>query len=259
MAGQSSWGDYLGEIQDAVVAVAPARRRRSGFWLGFVSGAAVVVILGGAAAAVWFNSPGVTQASPAAPTTSAPTTSATSVAAPTTFGTLVIGETERDGSYERDAFGQSWADIDRNGCDTRNDILGRDLIDIEFKEGTNDCKVLAGTLVDSYSGETIAFVSGQTTSSEVQIDHIVPLAWAWYHGARDWTERDRETFANDPLNLVAVNGFDNQSKSDSGPALWMPPEAGFACDYLDSFVAVLVEYELTIGADDAAFISGADC
>jgi len=256
MSGQGSWGDYLGDIERVVAAAPRAKRRRSGFWLGFVSGATVVAIIGGAAAAIWLSSASVTQASPTAPTSAVPTSTPSSAG---TFDSLVIGETDRDGSYDRDAFGQSWADIDRNGCDTRNDILGRDLIDIEFKEGTNDCKVLSGTLVDSYSGDTIPFIAGQDTSADVQIDHIVPLAWAWYHGARDWSEQEREDFANDPINLVAVNGYDNQSKSDSGPAQWMPPETSFACDYLDGFVAVLVEYELTIGVDDAEFIDGAGC
>ena len=274
MSGQGSWGDYLGDIERVVAAAPRAKRRRSGFWLGFVSGATVVAIIGGAAAAIWLSSASVTQASPTAPTSAVPTSTPSSAG---TFDSLVIGETDRDGSYDRDAFGQSWADIDRNGCDTRNDILGRDLIDIEFKEGTNDCKVLSGTLVDSYSGDTIPFIAGQDTSADVQIDHLLPLKAVYATGGEAWPAEKREALANDPVNLLAVKGTENSSKSDSLPSEWLPgfypdvsdrhdlgqrvvwddlpTDTTLQCWYVDKLVPVFVAYDLGVTPEDRAALT----
>lgn len=152
--------------------------------------------------------------------------------------------------YDRDLFGQAWADVDRNGCDTRNDILRRDLIDIVVKAGTNGCKVLRGELEDPYTGVAIDFVSGQNTSVLVQIDHVVPLAWAWSNGANSWSDDARVLFANDPANLLAVSGDENQAKSASGPSQWLPPNVAFACEYSLRFVDVLATYSLSVPADD---------
>ncbi|TKJ95730.1 HNH endonuclease [Plantibacter flavus] len=151
--------------------------------------------------------------------------------------------------YDRDRFGQRWADIDRNGCDTRNDVLARDLVDVTFKPGTRDCVVLTGVLHDLYTGSTIDFQRGERSSQLVQIDHVVPLAWGWRHGGNTWTEQQREQFANDPINLQAVDGATNSSKSDSGPGDWMPPSAASHCEYAARFVLVLMAYDLTV--DDA--------
>ncbi|MFJ5696157.1 HNH endonuclease family protein [Arthrobacter sp. NPDC093125] len=86
--------------------------------------------------------------------------------------------------YTREEFGPAWADVDRNGCDTRDDILARDLSNETFKPGTNNCVVATGTLADKYIGTAINFIRGQDTSSDVQIDHIVPLSDAWQKGAQ---------------------------------------------------------------------------
>jgi hypothetical protein len=155
--------------------------------------------------------------------------------------------------YERDAFGSGWRDPDQNGCDARNDILARDLEAVSFEPGTHECVVTSGTLHDPYSGTTIAFLRGNDTSALVQIDHIVPLSWGWSHGAARWTDEQRVAFANDPLNLMAVDGPTNGSKSDSGPAEWMPPSAGYACDYVENFLAVLIIYDLAV--DDATRVA----
>lgn len=154
--------------------------------------------------------------------------------------------------YDRGAFGQAWTDVDRNGCDTRNDILGRDLVEVVFKQGTNECKVLSGVLNDPYIGVPIEFVSGLDTSVLVQIDHVVPLAYAWRHGAWAWTNDQRLAYANDPMNLLAVDGETNIAKSDSGPSEWLPPNTAYLCRYLDGFVEVLVAYDLTIEPADYA-------
>ncbi|MCU1438519.1 MAG: endonuclease [Naasia sp.] len=154
--------------------------------------------------------------------------------------------------YERDLFGAGWRDPDRNGCDARNDTLARDLTAVIFKEGSQDCVVLAGALDDPYTGTIIDFRRGQGTSELVQIDHVVPLSWAWRQGAGAWAEEQRIAFANDPDNLLAVDGSTNASKSDSGPSEWLPPDADFACDYARLFTAVLVEYRLGVGVADRA-------
>lgn len=144
--------------------------------------------------------------------------------------------------YERSAFGPAWADVDRNGCDTRNDILRRDLIDIATRPGTHDCVVISGTLRDPYSGTTVPFAKAR--AGDIQIDHVVPLSWAWEHGAYSWTTESREAFANDPLNLQATIGKLNAAKGDSGPDEWLPPAEAYTCAYLDRWMAIRTKYRL---------------
>jgi len=152
--------------------------------------------------------------------------------------------------YTRAQFGPAWADVDRNGCDTRNDILKRDLTKEVFKEKTNGCTVLSGTLVDPFSGETINFVRGVTTSSEVQIDHSVALSNAWQTGAFKLTPDQRKAFANDPLNLMAVKGRLNSQKGDGDAATWLPPLKSFRCDYVSRQIAVKIKYKLWFTAPE---------
>ncbi|HLT68364.1 MAG TPA: HNH endonuclease family protein [Microbacterium sp.] len=148
--------------------------------------------------------------------------------------------------YDRDEFGSGWQDPDRNGCDARNDVLARDMTDLTFKRGTHDCIVLTGVLDDPYSGATIDFQRGQTTSSAVQIDHVVALSDAWQKGAQQLSDDERELLANDPLNLLAVDGPTNASKSDGDAATWLPPEKSFRCEYVARQVAVKQAYELWV-------------
>ncbi|WP_428903386.1 HNH endonuclease family protein [Microbacterium sp. YY-03] len=163
---------------------------------------------------------------------------------------LALADGNSAPDYDRDLFGQRWADVDRNGCDTRNDMLARDLADPSFKPGTRDCKVLTGTLTDPYSGASIEFVNGPDTSPRVQIDHIVALAWAWRQGAHEWSPEQRETFANDPRNLRASGEATNQAKSDSGPSRWLPPAPELQCRFVMEWASVVVDYDLSINADD---------
>lgn len=160
-------------------------------------------------------------------------------------GLSVKGRAPRTG-FEREKFGPAWADVDRNGCDTRNDILKRDLRDEEFKPGTHDCIVLSGVLEDPYSGKSITFKRGQDTSSAVQIDHLVPLSDAWQKGAQQWTAAKRKEFANDPLNLLAVDGPLNGQKSDSDAATWLPPRRSYRCAYIARQVEVKAKYEVWV-------------
>ncbi|GLB64055.1 hypothetical protein NCCP2495_19340 [Dietzia sp. NCCP-2495] len=153
--------------------------------------------------------------------------------------------------YDRDLFGQAWSDdvgveFGHNGCDTRNDILRRDLVEATLKPGTRDCVVLTGVLTGPYSGERIEFQRGQGTSSQVQVDHVVALSDAWQKGAQRLTVDQRRDFANDPLNLLAVAGHVNQSKSDGDAATWLPPRREFRCSYVARQVMVKERYGLWV-------------
>jgi hypothetical protein len=154
--------------------------------------------------------------------------------------------------YTRDQFGQAWADVDRNGCDTRNDILKRDLTGISYKPGTRNCVVASGTLVDRYSGETINFLRGNITSMEVQIDHVVALSNAWQTGAFKLSADQRKALANDPLNLFAVKGRLNSQKGDGDAATWLPPLKSFRCTYVAQQIAVKAKYSLWVVAPEKA-------
>lgn len=146
--------------------------------------------------------------------------------------------------YSRAQFGQTWADINHNGCDTRNDILNRDLTSVIYKPNTHSCVVLSGILRDPYSGTEINFLRGNKTSSEVQIDHVVSLSNAWQTGAFRLTIQVRTQMANDPLNLLAVKGSLNSQKSDGDAATWLPPLKSFRCAFVARQVAVKAKYGL---------------
>ena len=146
--------------------------------------------------------------------------------------------------YARSAFGPAWADVDRNGCDTRNDILKRDLTQITFRAKTKDCIVEIGILTDPFSGGSINFQRGIRTSALVQIDHVVALSNAWQTGIFKSDLATRKSFANDPLNLLAVKGSLNSQKRDGDAATWLPPNKPFRCDYVSRQVEVKVKYGL---------------
>ena len=152
--------------------------------------------------------------------------------------------------YTRAQFGQTWADVDRNGCDTRNDILKRDLTGQVYKEKTRECVVLSGTLIDPFSGETINFVRGNVSSMQVQIDHVVALSNAWQTGAFKLSVKDRTAFANDPMNLLAVKGRLNSQKGDGDAATWLPPLKSYRCDYVARQIAVKIKYKLWFTAPE---------
>ena len=156
--------------------------------------------------------------------------------------------------YTRDQFGTPWKDVDRNGCDTRNDILNRDLSSIIYKVSSHDCVVLSGVLVDPYSGESINFLRGVSTSSEVQIDHVVALLNAWQSGAFKLTLEKRTAFANDPLNLLAVKGRLNSQKGAGDAATWLPPKKSYRCAYVARQVAVKYKYGIWLTAPEKTAI-----
>jgi hypothetical protein len=229
----------------------------------------LVIIVGALYANGRGNAP--TSSSTPAPTSSAaPSSGGTpAVAGPVPAGTLdpaaaagalaalvVAPKGSLDG-YERDCgsgagcvFGPAWADVDHNGCDTRNDVLHRDLTGIEVRPGTHDCVVVAGTLADPYTGTTVAFAKAH--ADQVQIDHVVPLAAAWTQGAKAWTAAKREGFANDPGNLIATQSGPNESKGDDTADEWVPPNAAFGCAYARVIVTVKQHYALSVTAAERA-------
>jgi hypothetical protein len=146
-------------------------------------------------------------------------------------------------------FGPAWNDPnDHSGCDTRDRVLRAQLTNVTFKPGTRDCKVESGMLADPYSGQTIEYHRGDR--SNVQIDHIVPLALAWDAGAWNWSQARRVAFANDTDELLAVSGKENEAKGDASIGRWLPPNKAFDCRYVQLYLAVAVKYQLPITTAD---------
>jgi hypothetical protein len=152
--------------------------------------------------------------------------------------------------YDRDRFGQAWLDADRNGCDTRNDILGEHLRAVTLE--SNGCVVAAGSYEDPYTGSRIDYWQGH--GSLIDIDHIVSLGNAWATGALGWPIKKRAAFANDPLNLLPTDAGANRQKGDGDAATWLPPNASFRCEYVSRQVAVKAKYDLWVTAPEKAAI-----
>ena len=180
------------------------------------------------------------------------TADAATSAAETLLESLAVKGRAPKTGYTRAQFGQTWADVNRNGCDTRNDILKRDLTNVIFRSGTRDCVVESGTLIDPYSGMTINFVKGNKSSMVVQIDHVVALSNAWQTGAFKLTLAKRTEFANDPDNLLAVQGRLNSQKGDGDAATWLPPLKSYRCTYISKQIAVKAKYGLWVTAPEKA-------
>ena len=153
--------------------------------------------------------------------------------------------------YSRKQFGNGWGKI--NGCSVREVILARDLTDEKIDE---KCRVLSGVLNDPYTGQVIQFQRGEKTSSKVQIDHVVALSDAWQKGAQQISPEEREKLANDPLNLLAVDGPANQAKGDGDAATWLPSNKSFRCQYIARQVAVKRKYRLWVTEAEKSAMSG---
>lgn len=168
-----------------------------------------------------------------------------------TLATLVDRDRDPVG-YQRAAFGPAWVDADRNGCDTRNDVLARDLTAVTFKAGTHDCVVATGVLErDPYTGQRVVFTRG-ARSADVQIDHVVSLADAWRSGANTWAPELRSAYANNPAVLLAVAGPVNESKSDKAADEWHPSAPGAACAYATRVVSIKAVWHLSVTAPERA-------
>lgn len=160
---------------------------------------------------------------------------------------------DRTQDFQRWRFGQAWSDdvnveFGHNGCNTRDDILRRDLTNLVVRPGT--CFAQSGVLRDPYTGAVIDFVRGPETSNAVEIDHVVSLADAWYTGARTWDPQRRLDFANDPRNLLAVSPKANFDKAFRDAASWLPADAAFRCDFVARQVDVKTTYGLWVSAKE---------
>ncbi|WP_310961603.1 HNH endonuclease family protein [Nocardioides terrisoli] len=178
--------------------------------------------------------------------------------------TRVLASRPFPGGYDRDCgpshgcvFGPAWTDDTtapdgHNGCDTRNDVLREQLRHPVVEPGTHDCKVIGGTFDDPYTGRTFDFAVHHQT---IQIDHLVPLAYAWDMGASRWSQVRREQFANDTrVELLASWGPANESKGDSGPGDWLPINTTFRCTYLARYLHAIDVYGLAMTRADASSI-----
>ena len=174
-------------------------------------------------------------------------------AARATLDRLPVEGWDRVTDFSRWRFGKPWSDdvdveFGHNGCNTRDDILRRDLADLVVRPGT--CYAQSGVLHDPYTGQTIAFTRGPATSDAVQIDHLVSLSDAWYKGAREWDDQRRRNFANDPRNLLAVGGQANFDKAFRDAAAWLPPNEAFRCEFVARQVDVKAAYGLWVSAKE---------
>src|SRR6185503_7215787 len=160
---------------------------------------------------------------------------------------------DRQTDFSRYRFGEPWSDdvnveFGHNGCNTRDDILRRDLTQLVVRPGT--CYAQSGVLIDRYTGESIAFVRGPDSSEAIQIDHVISLSDAWYKGARDWDEQRRRDFANDPRNLLAVGAKANFDKAFRDANAWLPPNPAFRCEFVARQIAVKAAYRLWVSANE---------
>ncbi len=187
---------------------------------------------------------GFSAATPAEAASPKATTSASSV-----LNTLPVKGKAAKTGYARAKFGNGWKDPDRNGCDARNDILKRDLTKDRFKPGTRNCVIASGTLKDPYTGKTIRHVRG---GNKVDIDHVVALGQAWVSGAQKLSIAQRTAFANDPLNLRAVDASANRAKGDREASAWLPKNKAFRCSYVATQIAVKKKYALSVTSAEKA-------
>lgn len=162
------------------------------------------------------------------------------------------------------SFGPRWSDdvdvaLGRNGCDTRSDIMRRDLRNITLKPGTHGCVVLAGDLTDPYTGEHVRY--RRELAEQVPVAHVLALRSAWDLGASTWTPERRRDFANDPRNLVATTQHTNAAKGDKSPGEWMPPTPSGRCFYAIRYLVVADVYQLPVTGRDRAALDRAlgDC
>lgn len=180
----------------------------------------------------------------------------------------VVADRRSQAGYDRDcgtghacSFGPAWTDDydgpgGHDGCDTRNNVLRRDLSALQAREGTHGCVIVSGELSDPYTGARIQF--RKQAASKVQVDHIYPLAAAWDMGAARWPLERRIRFANDvDRNLLAVDGSANASKGDRTPGEWMPLNRAYACSYVARFLRAAISYDLPITRSDAASVRAA--
>lgn len=139
-------------------------------------------------------------------------------------------------SYDRSAFGPGWDDADGDCQDSRAEALvAASNTTVRFAT-ERACRVVTGRWISPFTGEILQ------NSSEIDIDHVVPLRWAWEHGAKDWSKTKREKFANDMINLWPVELGLNRSKGAQPPSDWLPPSS--QCGYVARFTRIVKKYGL---------------
>lgn len=143
-----------------------------------------------------------------------------------------------------------WIDANRDCQNTRVEILiaqGAAVVDKDFP-----CKVSTGLWFLPYSG------TYEINAPEIDIDHVVPLNYAWYNGAQGWTRERRTEFANDPLNLIVASKLENRSKGDSPPEEWMPADTSYWCEYSTKWKEITQKYNITTAAETQDFLKTVD-
>lgn len=144
-------------------------------------------------------------------------------------------------AYNRDAF-EHWSDINDDDLDARQEALYKQAVRVvpvvTIERQFDESFVITGYWVCPYTGKQF------TDPTRLDVDHIVPLKWAWLHGAYAWDEEQRKQFANDQANLIAVDAGANRSKGAKGPTEWMPPNLYFGLQYLSLFIHVCEKYDL---------------
>jgi hypothetical protein len=170
-----------------------------------------------------------------------------------TLGELEVHPRGSARGYSHAKFGSGLTDVDANGCDQRNDVLGRDLTEKTLKAGTEGCVVNSGTLDDPYTGQTIEYRRADG-DGQLLLDHVVPLADAWLKGARDWSTAKRTRFNADPLNLLAVAPDATFGKQGADATGWLPSAQDYQCAYVARQVEVKAKYRLWVSSAERAKI-----
>jgi len=150
--------------------------------------------------------------------------------------------------YSREQFGPVWADVDSDGCDSRNQLLQRRLTNVQLLPGTKGCVVMSGDLAEPYIPRTIHFVRDGAYVNAVDLDHVVSLSDSWQKGAQQLGPVQREQFANDPMNLLATDPSANRQKGDSDAASWLPRNKAFRCEFVSTQISVKAKYGLWVTA-----------
>lgn len=149
--------------------------------------------------------------------------------------------------YTRSAFGHGWDDADGDCQVSRAEALvATSTTTVRFADDDDRCRVTTGRWISPFTGEVIQ------NAGNIDIDHVVPLAWSWAHGADDWSDEKRERFANDPVNLWPVEAGLNRSKGAKGPDQWLPPSG--QCQYVARFSRIIKQYGLQPTPTEAAWL-----
>ena len=158
-----------------------------------------------------------------------------------------LSNAENIPAYDRGLFG-NWKDFDNDCQNTRHELLQILSLD-EFTLTDDTCRVLTGLWLDSYTNMYFS------ASSDLDIDHLVPLKYAWTRGAYNWPKSKRVKFSNDESNLFAVKKSVNRQKSAMGPAMWLPPSDNFKCEYIKLFQEIVAKYDLRQADDELSYIN----